>query len=396
MVLSRRARSIGPSPTLGLTARAKAMRAEGIDVIGFGAGEPDFDTPAHIKEEAKRALDEGFTKYTPTSGIPELKQAICKKFKEENGLEYEPSQVIVSCGTKHSIYNVVQVLCDEGEEVIVPAPYWVSYPEQVRLAGAKPVIIETREEDGFKLTPSVLSKYITKRTKLLLLNSPCNPSGTAYSKEELRAIAEVLVAKGVWVISDEIYEKIVYDGFEQVSIASLGPEIKDLTIVVNGTSKSYAMTGWRIGYGAGNREVMGAVSNLQDHSTSNPTSFAQKAAVVALSGTQEPVAAMVAEFKKRGDYMVKELNQIPGVTCLSPQGAFYAFPNISKLLGKACDGQVIENSSVLAEMLLTQANVAVIPGSAFGADNYLRLSYATSMDNIVNGLRRVKEWTTKI
>lgn len=396
MVLSKRAQSIGPSPTLGLTARAKAMKAEGIDVIGFGAGEPDFDTPKHIKEEAKRALDEGFTKYTPTSGIPELKQAICKKLKEDNGLDYEPSEVIVSCGAKYCIFNAIQVLCEEGDEVILPAPYWVSYPEQIRLAGAKPVIIETEEEDGFKLTTPVLSKYITNRTKLLILNSPCNPTGTAYSKNELQKIAEILVAKGIWVISDEIYDKIVYDGFQQVSIASLNPKIKDLTIVVNGFSKSYSMTGWRMGYAAGGKEVIGAMSNLQDHSTSNTTSFAQKGAVVALSGTQEPVAQMVMEFKKRRDYMVKELNQIPGIACLLPQGAFYAFPNISKILGRVCDGQVIENSSLLAEMLLTQAKVAVIPGSAFGADNYLRLSYATSMDNIANGLDRINEWTKKI
>lgn len=396
MVLSKRAQSIGPSPTLGLTARAKAMKAEGIDVIGFGAGEPDFDTPKHIKEEAKRALDEGFTKYTPTSGIPELKQAICKKFKEDNGLDYEPSQVIVSCGAKHCIYNAVQVLCEEGDEVILPAPYWVSFPEQIRLAGAKPVIIGTKEEDGFKLTPPILSKYITNRTKLLILNSPCNPTGTAYSKEELQKIAEILVAEGIWVISDEIYEKIVYDGFQHVSIASLNPKIKDLTIVVNGASKTYSMTGWRIGYAAGDKQVIGAMSNLQDHSTSNPTSFAQKAAVVALSGTQEPVTQMVIEFKKRRDYMVKELNQIPGITCLLPQGAFYAFPNISKVLGRVCDGQVIENSTLLAEMLLTQAKVAVVPGSAFGADNYLRLSYATSMDNIADGSKRIKEWIKKI
>ncbi|MBE0415138.1 MAG: pyridoxal phosphate-dependent aminotransferase [Dehalococcoidia bacterium] len=396
MVLSKRAQSIGPSPTLGLTARAKAMKAEGIDVIGFGAGEPDFDTPMHIKEEAKRALDEGFTKYTPTSGIPELKQAICKKFKEDNGLDYEPSQVIVSCGAKHCIYNAVQVLCEEGDEVILPAPYWVSFPEQIRLAGAKPVIIGTKEEDRFKLPPPILSKYITNRTKLLILNSPCNPTGTAYSKEELQKIAEILVAEGIWVISDEIYEKIVYDGFQQVSIASLNPKIKDLTIVVNGVSKTYSMTGWRIGYAAGDKQVIGAMSNLQDHSTSNPTSFAQKAAVVALSGTQEPVTQMVIEFKKRRDYIIERLNQIPGITCLLPQGAFYAFPNISKVLGRVCDGQVIENSTLLAEMLLTQAKVAVVPGSAFGADNYLRLSYATSMDNIAEGSKRIKEWIKKI
>ena len=396
MTLSRRAQLIGPSPTLGITAKAKAMQAKGINIINFGAGEPDFDTPEHIKEEAKRALDKGFTKYTPTSGIPELKQAICKKLKEDNGLEYEPSQIIVSCGAKHCIYNALQVLCEEGDEVILPSPYWVSYPEQIKLTGATPVIIPTTEEDGFKLSLQVLSKHVTNKTKLLILNSPSNPTGAAYSKEELEKIADICAEKGIWVISDEIYEKIIYDGIQHVSIASLNPRMKDLTIVVNGVSKAYSMTGWRIGYAAGDKKVISATSNLQDHMTSNPTSFAQRAAVIALNRTQEPVKEMVAEFKKRRDYIVERLRRIPGISLLIPQGAFYAFPNVSGILGKVFKGQVIENSIVLAELSLVEAKVALVPGAPFGADNYLRLSYATSMDDIVEGLNRIEEMIGKI
>ena len=274
MNLSNRAKSISPSPTLGITARAKAMKAEGIDIIGFGAGEPDFDTPDHIKQEAIKAISEGFTKYTPTSGIPELKKAICKRFKEDIGVEYEPTQVIISCGAKHSIYNIVQVLCQQGDEVIIPAPYWVSYPEMVRVAEAIPVIIDTDEKSGFKLTPESLKQAITPKTKVVILNSPSNPTGSVYSVEELRALAGMIVDNGIWVISDEIYDKLLYDGLQYTSIASLTPEIKGKTLVVNGVSKAYAMTGWRIGYVAGEAELVQAMSNLQDHSTSNPTSIA--------------------------------------------------------------------------------------------------------------------------
>lgn len=396
MNLSKRARSISPSPTLGLTAKAKAMRAQGIDVIGFGAGEPDFDTPDHIKAEAVKALDEGFTKYTPTSGIPELKEAICKKFKEDNGLDYEPSQVVVSSGAKHSIYNIMQVLCEEGDEVIVPAPYWVSYTEQVNVAGATPVIIDTNEETGFKITPQVLADHITDRTTMLVLNSPSNPTGAVYFKEELEAIARVVVDRGIWVISDEIYEKIIYDDVEHVSIASFGPEIKARTLVVNGVSKTYSMTGWRIGYTAGNKEIITAISNLQDHSTSNPTSIAQRAAVAALTGTQEPVVYMVQEFKKRRDYMVEKVNRIPGLSCLMPKGSFYAFVNAAGIMGKTFKGKPVNGSMELTELLLTEANVAVVPGGPFGADNYIRLSYAVSMDHVVTGLDRMHEVIKKL
>ncbi len=405
MSLSKRATLISPSATLAITAKAKAMKAEGIDVIGFAAGEPDFDTPEHIKEEAKRAMDEGFTKYTPASGIPQLKEAICKKFKEDNGLDYQPSQIIVSCGAKHSLYNAIQVICEEGDEAILPSPYWVSYPEQVKLSGASPVIVETEEENGFKLTAELFSKSITRRTKLLILNSPGNPTGAVYSREELEAIARVAVEKKIYVISDEIYEKIIYDGAKHFSIASLNPEIKELTIVVNGVSKSYSMTGWRIGYAAAPHDIIEAMSRLQSHSTSNPDSIAQRAALRAISAGQEAVKEMVTEFKKRRDYMVERLNSIKGLSCLKPQGAFYVFPNVSAVLGKsfnACKaallhrGPRISDSSSLTELLLTEAKVAVIPGSAFGRDGYLRLSYATSMDNIIKGLESIEKLMNKI
>jgi len=393
--ISRRVRAINPSATLSLTAKAKAMKAEGIDVIGFGAGEPDFDTPAHIKEEAKKAIDEGFIHYTPTSGIPELKRAICDKLRRDNDLDYEPSEVVVGCGAKHCIYNAIQVLCDDGDEVILPAPYWPSYTEQVTAAGAKAVVVETTEEEGFKITPERLLAHITPNTKLLILISPSNPTGSVYSKEELQALAEILAPRGIWVLSDEVYEKIVYD-VEHVSIASLNPEVKALTIVINGVSKPYSMTGWRIGYAAGAKEVIAAMTNLQDHSTSNPTSFAQRGAVAALTGTQEPVAQMVSEFRKRRDYMVEKLNQIPGVSCALPQGAFYAFPNVSGLLTKSFDGQPIQTSAHLAELLLHEAKVAVVPGGPFGSDDHLRLSYAVSLEDIREGLDRIDKWARSL
>lgn len=351
MTLAKRIRAIGPSPTLAITAKAKEMKAKGIDVIGFGAGEPDFDTPEHIKEEAKKALDEGFTKYTPASGIPELKVAICQKLKRDNGLDYEPGQIIISCGAKHSLYNAMQVLCESGDEVLLPSPYWVSYPEQIRLSGAEPVIIETGEEEGFKIKIERLRKKITSRTKLLILNSPSNPTGAVYHREELEAIAEVAVEKNIYVISDEIYEKIIYDDLKHISIASLNSEIKRLTMVINGVSKSYSMTGWRIGYAAGPKEIIQAMSNLQSHSTSNPTSFCQKASIAALEGSQEPLRRMVSEFARRREYIVERLNSIAGVSCLKPEGAFYVFPNISKLLGKSYKSQVIKDSISLAQIL---------------------------------------------
>jgi len=396
MSLSKRVSLISSSPTLAITAKAKKMKAEGIDVIGFGAGEPDFDTPEHIKDAAKKALDDGFTKYTPASGMMELKQAICRKLKEDNELDYEPDQILISCGAKHSIFNAILTLCDEGDEVILPSPYWVSYPEMIKVAQAKPVIIKTTQENNFKITPDQLREAISSKTKLFILNSPSNPTGMLYTRDELQRISDILAKAGIYCISDEIYEKIIYDGEEHVSIASLGPKIKQLTILINGVSKSYSMTGWRIGYAAGPRKIIQAMSNLQSHSTSNPTSISQIAAIAALQGPQETVGKMVEEFKKRRDYIVERLNKIPGISCLKPKGAFYVFPNISQILGRSFKGQTINNSISLSQVLLSEAKVAVIPGAAFGADNHLRLSYATSQENIAKGLDRIEKLVEKI
>lgn len=396
MSISKRVNLISSSPTLAITARAKQMKQEGIDVIGFGAGEPDFDTPAHIKEAAKKAIDSGFTKYTPASGMKELKEAICRKFENDNNLDYSPEEIIVSCGAKHSIFNAILTLCNEDDEVILPSPYWVSYPEMIKVAGAKPVILKATPENNFKITPQQLQETITPKTKLLILNSPSNPTGMVYTKNELSSISNTLTEKGIFCISDEIYEKIIYDGQTHISIASLTPEIKKLTIVVNGVSKSYSMTGWRIGYAAGPKEIIQAMSNLQSHSTSNPTSISQKAALAALEGPQEPLCNMVAEFVKRRDYMVERLNSIKEISCLKPRGAFYVFPEVSQIIGRIFKGEIIKDSVFLAEILLDEANVAVVPGSVFGADEYLRLSYATSMKNISKGLERIEGLINKL
>jgi len=396
MTISKRVAQISPSATLAITAKAKQMKAEGIDVVGFGAGEPDFDTPDHIKEAAKKALDEGFTKYTPASGTAELKEAICKKFKNDNNLDYTPQEIIVSCGAKHSIYNVIIALCSEGDEVILPSPYWVSYPEMIKAAGATPVILKATQKSNFKVLPLQLIDAITPKTKLLILNSPSNPTGMLYTKDELQTISQILVEKGIFCISDEIYEEIIYDGQKHISIASLGSEIKELTIVVNGVSKAYSMTGWRIGYAAGRKDIIKAMSNLQSHSTSNPTSIAQKAALAALEGSREPIGAMVTEFKKRRDYIIERLNSINGISCLKTQGAFYVFPDVSELFGKSFNGKEIKDSMSLTEALLDEANVAVVPGSAFGSDANLRLSYAISMENIKEGLNRIEKFVNRL
>ena len=396
MIISPRIAQISPSLTLAITAKAKQMKADGIDIIGFGAGEPDFDTPEHIKEAAKKALDEGFTKYTPASGTAELKEAICNKFKNDNNLDYSPAEIIVSCGAKHSIYNVIMTLCSEGDEVVLPSPYWVSYPEVIKATGAKPVILQTTQENNFKLSQAQLEEVITPKTKLLILNSPSNPTGMLYTKEELEVLSKILVKKGVFCISDEIYEEIIYDGEKHISIASLGEAIKDLTIVINGVSKAYSMTGWRIGYAAGRKDIIKAMSNLQSHSTSNPTSIAQKAALAALTGSQEPIQIMLAEFKKRRDYMIERLNSIKRISCLKTQGAFYVFPDISELFGKSFNGKIITDSMSFTELLLNEAKIAVVPGVAFGSDKNLRLSYAISMDNIKKGLDRMDEFLQKV
>jgi aspartate aminotransferase len=395
-VLSHRAKSLKPSPTLAINAKAKAMQAQGIQVISFGAGEPDFDTPQNIKEAAKKALDEGFTKYTPVGGIDDLKDAIINKFKKDSHLTYKRSEILVSCGGKHSFYNLAQAIFDQGDEVIIPAPYWVSYPPMVALAGGTPVIVETTEKNEFKITPEDLNKALTPRTKALIINSPSNPTGSAYSKKELERIAEIAISKSFFVISDEIYEKIVYDGFQFTSIASLSDEIKKKTIIVHGVAKTYAMTGWRIGYTAGSEEVISAMNNIQSQSTSNPTSIAQKASVEALAGPQDEVKKMVSAFAERRNYIVDRLNKMPGVSCYKPAGAFYVFPNFSSYYGKSYQGKKIENSTRLADFFLDVARVAVVPGVEFGADPFERLSYATSMEDIKEGTNRIEEALKKL
>jgi aspartate aminotransferase len=395
-ILSNRAKSLKPSPTLAINAKAKSMQSQGIHVISFGAGEPDFDTPKNIKQAAVRAIEEGFTKYTAVGGIDELKDAVIHKFQRDNQLTYKRSQILVSCGGKHSFYNLAQALFDQGDEVIVPAPYWVSYPPMVSLAGAVPILSETKEKHGFKMTPEDLKRAVTPKTKALILNSPSNPTGSAYTKGELEWIAEIAISRNFFVISDEIYEKIVYDGFEFISIASLGEEIKKRTIIVHGVAKTYAMTGWRIGYAAGPEEIISAMSNIQSQSTSNPTSISQKASVEALIGPQEEVAKMVSAFSQRRNYIVDRLNKIPGVSCFNPAGAFYAFPNFSPYYGKSYQEKKISNSTNLADFFLDVARVAVVPGIEFGADPFERLSYATSMENIKEGVNRIEEALKKL
>ncbi|MEQ8152346.1 MAG: pyridoxal phosphate-dependent aminotransferase [Smithellaceae bacterium] len=390
MKLAARVAKIKPSETLAITAKANALRAEGRDVIGFGAGEPDFDTPENIKAAAIRAIEAGFTKYTPVGGTDELKDAIIAKLKRDNSLEYKRSQIVVSCGAKHTLYNLAQALFEPGDEVIIPAPYWVSYPDIVVLAGGTPVIVDTLEKDGFKMKPEQLQAAITERTKAVVINSPSNPTGAAYSPEELKALAAVLLDKEIFVICDDIYEKIIYANFPFENIATAEPKIKDRTIVVNGVSKAYAMTGWRIGYAAGPEQLIAAIIKIQSQNTSNPASISQKAAVEALKGDQEVVGKMVAEFRQRRDAIVKLLNEIDGVKCLSPEGAFYVFPNVSGIYGRSFQGKKITDSTELINYLLDEANVATVPGAAFGNDNHIRLSYATSLKNIEEGLKRIK------
>ncbi|MHB8987100.1 MAG: pyridoxal phosphate-dependent aminotransferase, partial [Eubacteriales bacterium] len=374
MQLADRAKNISPSPTLTIDARAKEMRAAGLQVVNFGAGEPDFETPDHIREAAVEAIREGKTRYTPVAGTPELKKAIIHKLLKDQGLEYSLSEIVVSAGAKHSLYNAFQVLCQPGDEVILPSPYWVSYLEQIKLAGAAPVIVETTAGEGFKLRTDRLKSALTQLTKLVVLNSPGNPTGAVYTEEELRVLGGVILESSAMVISDEIYEKLVYDGLAHVSIASLSPELKKRSVLINGVSKAYAMTGWRIGYAAAPPPVARAMADLQSHSTSNPTSIAQDAAVAALAGDQSPVGIMVKEFARRRDYMLERLLAIPGVTCSRPGGAFYLFPGVSAYLGRSCRGKEIKNATDLAAVLLEDAQVAVVPGVAFGNDNYIRLS----------------------
>lgn len=395
-MLSHRANKIKPSPTLAIDARAKAMKAKGIDIVNFGVGEPDFDTPANVKEAAIKAIRDGFTKYTPVGGIDSLKEAVREKFRKDNDLDYAHEEIIVSCGAKHSLYNIAQALFSPGDEVLIPSPYWVSYPDQVLLNDAIPVFLETHEADFFRVKPEALESRITGKTKAIILNSPSNPTGLTYGRRDMEGIAEVLLKHDLYVISDEIYEKLTYDGFEHVSIASLDSGIKAKAIVVNGLSKSYAMTGWRIGYAAGPKEIIKAMTNIQSQSTSNPTSISQKAAVEALRGPQDSVGIMLGEFDKRRKFLVNELNSLPGVSCITPTGAFYAFPDTSQIYGKSDGDRRITSSSDLALYLLEKASVALVPGEAFGNDNYIRISYATSVNEIQKGIDRIREALIKL
>jgi len=381
--ISRRAAALSPSLTLAIDSKAKQMKAEGQDVVGFGAGEPDFDTPQHIKDAAIKALNEGFTKYTPASGIPELRQAIADKFKRENGLTYKPSQIIVSCGGKHSCYNVILATCEEGDEVLIPAPYWLSYPEMVKLASAKPVILETSDKTEFKVTPEQLRSAITPRTRLFILNSPSNPTGSVYTPEEIKTLGDICVEKGVLIMSDEIYEHLLYDGATHKSVASFSQAHYEHTIVVHGFAKAWSMTGWRLGFLAAPEPIAKAIDAVQSHSTSNPTSFAQKGAVAALTGPQDHLPKWLAEFNQRRTYAWKKLNGIPGISCVNAKGAFYLFPNIGKTGLKSSD---------FCARLLEAEKVAAVPGIAFGADACFRLSYATSMANIEKGLERIERF----
>lgn len=396
MSLSEKAKSISPSPTLAIDAKYKEMKAEGIDVVGFGAGEPDFDTPEHVKLAAITAITKGFTKYTPASGTMDLKKAICKKFQQDNGLTYTPANIVVSNGAKHSLVNAFGAILNPGEEVIIPAPYWVSYPEMVRMNDGVPVFIETTEENGFKFTADQLEKAITPKTKALVLNSPSNPTGMVYTKQELEAIAKIVVKHGIYVVSDEIYEKLIYDDVEHVSIASLGEDIKNLTIVINGVSKSYAMTGWRIGYAAAVPEIAKIMANVQSHAASNPCSISQAAALAALEGPQYTIEAMNADFCARRNYMVKRINKVHGMSCLKPQGAFYVMMNIKAVLGKKIQGKVIHTSDEFCEWLLEKNQVALVPGSGFGAEGYVRWSYATSLENIEKGIERIEDFLSDV
>lgn len=390
-MLSERANRIALSPTLRINARATQMRAQGIDVVDFSVGEPDFPTPEVVKRAAKAALDANFTKYTANDGIPDLKQAICGKLERDNGLAYSPDEVIVSAGAKNSLFNVAMALYDEGDDILIPAPYWVSYPDQVKLAKANPVVVPTREEDGFRLSPRDLAAAITPNTKAIILNYPCNPTGATYTREQLEEIAEVCVREQIWVISDEIYEKLIYDGQRFVSIASVSEKIKKLTVVINGFSKAFSMTGWRLGYAAGPREIIAACSKIQSHNTSNATSFVQKAAVTALAECDMDIERMRQEFERRRNAIVYRLRSLPEVSCASPSGAFYAMPNVTRYLDREFGGAPIRNTYGLAYYLLKEAHVAVVPGEAFGTPAHVRISFATAMDRIEEGCRRIRE-----
>ncbi len=392
--LSVKNQAIAESMTLAITAKAKQMKADGVNVVSFGAGEPDFNTPEYIRSAAIARIEKGGNGYTAASGLPELKKAICNKLKRDNGLTYEPSQIVVSNGAKHSLANTLQAICNPGDEVIIPSPYWVSYYELTKLADATPVLVTASPEDKFKVSADKIEAAVTDKTKAILLNSPNNPTGAVYTKEELQAIGDVAVKHDLYIISDEIYEKLVY-GVEHVSIASLSEALYERTIVVNGLSKAYAMTGWRIGYTACSKEITKIMSNVQSHATSNPNTIAQYASVEALNGNQAPIEEMRKAFDERRQYMVKTIKGIDGISCVEPEGAFYVMIDVSNYFGKTVGGKAIEGSIDFATALLEEMKVAVIPGIAFGVDRFIRLSYATSMANIEEGLKRIADFCAK-
>ena len=388
--------SITPSPTLTIDARAKQLKSDGVDVIGFGAGEPDFDTPEHIRNAAVAAIKEGFTRYTPAGGIPELKEAICEKFQRDNNLTYSKEQIVVSNGAKHSLANIFMAILDAGDEVIIPTPYWVSYPELVKLADGIPVCIEGEQKDGYMLTAALFNKHLSPRTRAIIVNSPGNPTGLLYTQEELFAIAAFAIKNDLWIISDEIYEKLIYDDAKHISIASLSEEIKKRTIIVNGVSKAYAMTGWRIGYTASEPDLAAAMSRIQSHATSNPNSIAQKATLAALRGSQECVEEMRRVFAERRAYALGRINKMSYLSCGTPEGAFYLFVNAGKACGLSFRGTTITDTDHLAALLLDHYQVAVVPGRGFGAPEYIRLSYATSRENIKTGLDRLEAFLKEL
>ena len=387
--ITRRISVVSPSLTLAITAKAKAMKGEGEDVVSFGVGEPDFATPEHIVAAAEDALRKGYTKYTPSSGLPVLKKAICQKLEKENGLSYEPSQIIVSNGAKHSVFNVCYALVEEGDEVIIPSPYWLTYPEAVKLCGGVPVSVQCSADNSFKMTAEQLEKAITPKTKMLIFNSPCNPTGAVYTEAEIRAIADVCVKHGVFVLADEIYEKLLYNGAKHFSIAAASPEMKDLTVTVNGVSKSYAMTGFRVGYLAAPKDIAAAIDSFQSHATSNACTVSQYATIEALASPQSEIDGMVNVFARRRELLLSLIEKIDGVKYVSPNGAFYVMMDVSSVYGKIANGEKITGSVSFASALLAEEKVAVIPGEAFGADNYVRLSYSLSEEDIKKGMARI-------
>lgn len=396
MIFSKKAEQIEASITLAITAKAKEMKKNGIDVIGFGAGEPDFNTPENIQSAAIEAMKKGLTKYTPASGIIELKEAIIEKFKKENNLNYKPSQIIISTGAKQCLANAFMAILNPGDEVIIPTPYWVSYPELVKLADGVPVFAKTDENNSYKYDVAELEKIVNDKTKAIIINSPNNPTGSVCTREELLELADFAKKHDLVIISDEIYEKLIYGEDEHVSIASLSEDAYKRTIVINGVSKTYAMTGWRVGYAAADEKIIKLMSNIQSHATSNPNSIAQYASLEALVGDQSSIYAMIKEFKNRRDYAVERINKIKCISCIEPKGAFYVFINISKIIGKTIDGEKINGSLDFCDKLLEKGKVAAVPGIGFGLDNFIRISYATSMENIKNGLDRIEEFISKL